>query len=68
LPPPPAAAGGVTPAFSTFLFFWVLLYGDATRASITHRFDERVLETICGVAIAYLYGLLIPKLRARSAR
>jgi hypothetical protein len=58
----------VTPAFSTFLVFWVLLYGDATRASITHRFDERVLETICGVAIAYLYGLLIPKLRARSAR
>jgi hypothetical protein len=57
----------VTPGFSTFLVFWVLLYGDSTRASITHRFDERVFETLGGVAIAYVYGLVVPKLRLRAA-
>ncbi len=53
----------ITPAFSTFLVFWALLYGDATRMSIGHRFDQRVLETTAGVIIAYAFGLLIPKLR-----
>ncbi len=54
----------VTPAFTTFLVFWVLLYGDATTASISYRFNERVFETIGGVAIAYFYGLFIPRLLA----
>ena len=53
-----------TPAFSTFLVFWVLLYGDATKASISHRFDQRVLETVSGATIAYIFGLLVPKLRS----
>ena len=53
----------ITPAFSTFLVFWVLLYGDATKENISHRFDQRVLETVSGVMIAYVFGLVIPKLR-----
>jgi uncharacterized membrane protein YccC len=54
----------ITPAFSTFLVFWLLLYGDATKASISHRFDQRVVETASGVTIAYVFGLLVPKLRS----
>lgn len=56
----------VTPAFTTFLVFWVLLYSEATKANIEHRFTERVLETLLGVAIAYLFGLALPKLMGRG--
>lgn len=52
----------ITPAFTTFLVFWILLYGEASKAGITHRFDQRVGETALGVANAYVFGLLIPKL------
>jgi uncharacterized membrane protein YccC len=70
-----AGAGGtgqsrwyVTPAFTTFLVFLLLLYSDPQTA--TSRFDQRVLETLLGVGLAYLFGLGLPALsrRLRSAR
>jgi hypothetical protein len=45
--------------------FWVLLYGDATAANIEHRFNERVFETLLGVSLAYLFGIIIPNLASR---
>jgi uncharacterized membrane protein YccC len=53
----------VTPAFTTFLVFLLLLYSRPGDAG--HRFGERVTETILGVAIAYAFGLGIPAVRAR---
>jgi hypothetical protein len=50
----------VTAAFTTFLVFLMLLYSDPHTA--TRRFNERVLETLLGVGIAYFYGLAIPAL------
>jgi len=70
-----AGAGGtgqsrwyVTPAFSTFLVFLLLLYSDPQTA--TSRFDQRVLETLLGVGLAYLFGLGLPALsrKLRGAR
>ena len=58
----------VTPAFTTFLVFWALLYGKTGSGGVEHRFFERVLETILGVGIAYFFGLLIPWIRTRTAR
>lgn len=55
----------ITPGFTTFLVFWMLLYDEASAANIEHRFWERVLETLLGVAIAYFFGLVIPKLLKR---
>lgn len=55
----------IVPAFSTFLVFWLLLYSDGSATAIAFRFDERVLETLCGVGIAYLYGLLFSVLARR---
>ena len=53
----------VTSAFTTFLVFLLLLYSDPRTA--TKRFNERVLETVLGVAIAYFYGLALPALARR---
>ncbi|MGZ4283754.1 MAG: FUSC family protein [Solirubrobacteraceae bacterium] len=53
----------VTSAFTTFLVFLLLLYSDPQTA--TKRFNERVLETLLGVAIAYFYGLALPALAQR---
>ena len=53
----------VTSAFTTFLVFLLLLFGDPTQAQ--HRFNERVIETALGVAVAYAFGLLIPTLWRR---
>lgn len=53
----------VTPAFTTFLVFLLLLYADPQDA--TSRFNERFLETVLGVGIAYLFGLAIPAVSAR---
>ncbi len=53
----------VTSAFTTFLVFLLLLYSDPRTA--TKRFNERVLETLLGVAIAYFYGLALPALARR---
>jgi hypothetical protein len=68
-----AGAGGthrsrwyVTSAFTTFLVFLLLLYSDPQDAA--SRFNERVLETLLGVGIAYVYGLGLPWLvRRRQA-
>ena len=55
----------VTPAFSTFLVFLLLLHSNPQTAA--KHFDERVLETLLGVGIAYFYGLALPAL-ARQRR
>jgi hypothetical protein len=54
----------VTSAFTTFLVFLLLLYSDPHDAA--SRFNERVLETLLGVGIAYAYGLGLPWLVQRS--
>jgi fusaric acid resistance family protein len=56
----------VTAAFTTFLVFLLLLHADPQDAA--SRFNERVLETVLGVGIAYAYGLLLPALRERRGR
>ena len=48
----------VTPAFTTFLVFLLLLFSDPGDAS--WRFGERMGETALGVGLAYLFGLLLP--------
>ena len=53
----------VTSAFTTFLVFLLLLY--ATPEDAGARFDERLGETLLGVAIAYVFGLAIPAFRRR---
>lgn len=53
----------VTSAFTTFLVFLLLLYSDPQDAG--SRFNERLVETLLGVGLAYLFGLALPKL-ARS--
>ena len=55
----------VTPAFTTFLVFLLLLYAD--RQDTEYRFLERVGETLLGVGIAYVFGLVVPRLSRRSA-
>jgi len=56
----------VTAAFTTFLVFLMLLYSDPQTAS--KRFNERVLETLLGVGIAYFYGLALPALTHQRRR
>jgi hypothetical protein len=67
-----AAAGGthrsrwyVTPAFTTFLVFLLLLYSRPQDAA--SRFNERVFETLLGVGLAYVFGLGIPALARRPS-
>lgn len=55
----------VTPAFTTFLVFLLLLYSRPQDAA--SRFNERVVETLLGVGIAYAFGLGLPAL-ARELR
>jgi Fusaric acid resistance protein-like len=50
----------VTSAFTTFLVFLLLLYSDPDAAG--SRFDERVVETLLGVGLAYLFALALPSL------
>jgi uncharacterized membrane protein YccC len=57
-----------TAAFTTFLVFWLLLYQQTGSGQIEYRFFERVLETVAGVAIAYCFGLLVPKVLAYVSR
>jgi hypothetical protein len=54
----------VVPAFTTFLVFLLLLYSHPQDA--VSRFGERVLETLLGVGIAYLFGLALPTLAERE--
>ena len=64
-----ATAGGrwyVTPMFSTFLVFLLLLYAHPDQAA--GRFWERIGETLLGVGVAFVFGLLVPLLRERRRR
>jgi uncharacterized membrane protein YccC len=54
----------VTPAFTTFLVFVLLLYADPHSAG--YRFDERVAETLLGGGLAYAFGLALPALARRA--
>jgi hypothetical protein len=56
----------VTPAFTTCLVFLLLLYSEPGDAE--SRFNERLLETLLGVGIAYLFGLVVPRLLERRRR
>ena len=56
----------VTSAFTTFLVFVLLLYGSPQDAA--SRFDERVGETLLGVGLAYLFGVVVPSLSRGSRR
>ena len=53
------------PAFSTFLVFWILPYGQATFTNIQNRFNERVLETLLGAGLAYIFAIVVPRFIAR---
>ncbi|MBS1888754.1 MAG: FUSC family protein [Actinobacteria bacterium] len=53
----------VTPAFTTFLVFLLLLHADP--ADSRWRLGERLIETCVGVGLAYLFGLAVPALRDR---
>ncbi len=64
-----AGAGGshrsrwyLTPAFTTILVLLLLLYSHPNEAGA--RLGERVLETLLGVSLAYLFGLAVPALIA----
>jgi len=48
----------ITPAFTTFIVFFVLLYGDTATSDIAFRLNERVIDTTIGVFIALLFGLM----------
>lgn len=54
----------VTPFFTTFLVIQLLLVSDYSAAVAHWRFWERVGLTVAGVAIAYLFGLVLPRLAA----
>jgi Fusaric acid resistance protein-like len=58
----------VTPAFTTFMVFLLLLAADPKQAP--DRFGERLGETLLGVAVALVFGLLVPLIarRVRPAR
>lgn len=56
----------VTPAFTTFLVFLLLL--DSHPRDAASRFNERLLETILGVGIAYFFGLGLPALAQQRRR
>jgi ABC-type sulfate transport system permease component len=55
---------GVPPTFTTGIVFLLLLYGGPRDAE--HRFVERLLETMLGVALALFFGVAVPWLRTRS--
>jgi hypothetical protein len=54
----------LTPGFTTFFVFLLLLAGNQGAAS--GRFWERVGETALGVGVAYLCGAFIPRLAAAA--
>jgi hypothetical protein len=51
----------LTPTFTTFVMFLLLLNGSPQDAE--HRFLERLTETILGVGLALIFGVLVPRLR-----
>ena len=56
----------VTPAFTTFLVFLLLISADLGQAP--GRFWERLGETVLGVTVACLFGLLVPHLRHHGSK
>jgi len=58
----------VTPFFTTTLVLVMLLSATPTVANEQWRFAERVGETVLGVGLAYVFGLLLPRLRAVKKR
>jgi hypothetical protein len=52
----------VTPAFTSFLVFLLLLHGHPEDAAA--RFGERLLETLLGVGIAYAFAWRSPRDRS----
>lgn len=55
----------VTGGFTTFLVILVLAYSSPDQAE--SRFVERVAETLLGVAVALVLGVVVPRRRARRA-
>ena len=53
----------VTPAFTTALVLSLLIQADLDQAGA--RFLERTGETVLGVALAYLFGLVLPAVWSR---
>jgi hypothetical protein len=53
----------LTPGFTTFLVFLLLLYSHPEQAGA--RFGQRVGETLLGVGLGYVFGLALPALQAR---
>jgi len=51
----------VTGGFTTFLVVLMLVYGRPDQA--TGRLVERATETVVGVSVALLFGVLVPRLR-----
>ncbi|WP_345384119.1 FUSC family protein [Pseudonocardia yuanmonensis] len=56
----------VMPAFTTFLVFLLLLGSDPSSAA--GRFWERLGETVLGVAVAVVFGVVAPVLSERCTR
>lgn len=56
----------VTPAFTSYLILWALLYSKSETQDVIVRFNERVVDTIIGVIIAYVVGAGLPALLARK--
>ena len=54
----------MTSAFTTFFAISLLIYADPTEG--VSRFNERVLETALGVALAYFFGLVVPLRDSRA--
>lgn len=53
----------VTSAFTTFLALTLIVHSDPSQAG--GRWVERMSETLLGVALAYLFGVLVPQLQRR---
>ena len=51
----------ITGTFTTFVVFLLLLNGSPQDAG--HRFLERVLETLLGVGLALLFGVIVPRVQ-----
>jgi hypothetical protein len=56
----------VTGGFTTFIVISLLIYGAPGNAQ--SRFNERVLETLLGVAVAAVFGVAIPARQRRAER
>jgi len=56
----------ITSAFTTFFVCLLLLFDHPEQAA--QKIDERVGETVIGVALAYLFGWVVPELLHRLPR